>query len=149
MRCSKAKRFIELNLDGHLAESNNKALSAHLSSCQACSNWQADAEKLHKLLSGAPQPEFPTWIHAQIMDKVHRLENRRPGFIRRFKLAPATALLATILSFWLGTNVGISSFGTTQSTEISEVSNLTTASLSDFGENSLLGIWNEDGDTNE
>jgi len=149
MRCSKAKRFIELNLDGLLAESQAKALNEHLSSCSACWNWQAEAEKLHLLLSNAPQSEFPAWIHAQIMDKVHRLENRRPGFIRRFKLAPATAMLAIVFSFWLGTNVGIRSFGTPSSPATKAASSITTASLSDFGENSLLGIWDEAGDLNE
>jgi len=148
MRCSKAKRYMELKLDGELKVSRQAVLSDHLNGCAKCRNWLAEAEKLQAVLSDAPKAEFPAWVHAQIMDKVHRLADQRPGFIRRYKLAPAGALLAVLLSFWAGTNVGLAGFSISNKSS-SSTSTLVSTNTSTFGENSLLDIWDSNGDTNE
>lgn len=149
MRCSKAQTEIELNLSGELNASRRAVLSAHLDSCSACRKSYAQAEKLHTQLLKAPQTEFPAWVHAQIMDKVHRLDDRRPGLIRRFKLAPAGALLAIVLSFWAGANIGITGYNKSFVDASSSNAGIVTVSNVEFGENSLLNIWAENGDTNE
>jgi len=149
MRCSKAERYIDLSLDGELESSRQAVLNDHLKTCAACRTRFANAEKLHTQLSAANLVEFPSWVHAQIMDKVHRLDDKRPGFVRRFKLAPAGALLAIMLSFWAGANVGITGYNKTFVEPTTSNSSLTTASNVEFGENSLLNIWSENGDINE
>ncbi len=149
MRCSKAQTEIELSLGGELNPSRQTVLFAHLKVCPACRNSYAAAEKLHFLLADAPKEVFPAWVHAQIMDKVHRLDSRSPSFIRRFKLAPATALLAIGLSFWAGANLGISSYINSFTQPSPSSSTTLGASETEFGEHSLLSIWSEPGDVNE
>ena len=105
MRCSKAKRYLEKELDGELDTRFQAKLQSHLDKCPACKVFLADAQKLHLMLSNLPKPEFPSWIHGQIMDKVHRLEAKNPGFFRRYKLAPVTAMLTIVLSLWAGVKV--------------------------------------------
>jgi predicted anti-sigma-YlaC factor YlaD len=146
MRCSKAKRYIDLKLDGELNPRHLPILTTHLSACSACRAWQADAAKLQLILANAPAPEPPAWVHAQIMDKVHRLDKVRPGFARRFQLATATAVVAVFFSFWAGAQVGVKSFNT--QTEISGIANISVSTLS-FGENTLLDSYDSSGDTNE
>lgn len=149
MRCSKAERAIELSLAGELDGKKQTALKDHLRFCAACRSRYADANKLHTLLSASPSEEFPSWVHASIMDKVHRLDAKRPGFVHRYKLAPAGALIAMILSVWAGTNVGITGYTQNFKENSSTESYLVSSSNAEFGENSLLNMWSENGDTNE
>lgn len=149
MRCSKAQRYIDLKLDGELNDQHQLKLNKHLSACPGCRNWQNQAEKLQLMLS-APQPaEFPAWVHANIMDKVHRLDNKRPGFVSRFKLAPATTAIAIIFSFWIGAQVGIKSFNPETDTTTTESTNLLSSNSITFGENTLIDSYDTIGDNNE
>lgn len=149
MRCSKAQRYIDLSLDGELKQSHRQELTQHLQKCTACTNWQAQAEKLQLMLSTAPKAEFPAWVHANLMDKVHRLDNARPGFVHRFKLATATATLAVVLSFWAGAQVGIKNFTPVNEENAGQESILVSTNSIDFGENSLIESYENLGETNE
>ncbi len=149
MRCSKAKRYFDLANDQELNTKHRTALNVHIANCSRCQKWQTEASRLHTMLSETKQIEFPAWVHAQIMDKVHRLDNVRPSFIRRYKLGPATAALAVIISFWAGAQVGKTSYNNSI-TEVSETStSFATADASDFGENSLLDSYYLNGGSNE
>lgn len=142
MRCSKAQRYIDLQLDGELQPKLQQHLQQHLAGCDACRGWQADARKMQLMLAQNPAPELPTWVHARIMDQVHRLDNKRPTFVRRFKLATATAAIAIMLSTWAGMEVGIKSFNDSTSSE-------TSTAYSGFGENTMLDNYVAMGDSNE
>ncbi|MDD2228979.1 MAG: hypothetical protein PHY48_06175 [Candidatus Cloacimonetes bacterium] len=146
MRCNTAKHYIDLKLDGELKARHHAPLNQHLASCTACQTWQADAEKLRLLLTASSIPEPPAWVHAQIMDKVNRLDKQRPNLARRFQLATATAVVAVFFSFWAGAQVGVQSFKTTP-----EVSNVSTIEVSSvyFGENTLVDSYYSIGETNE
>ena len=149
MRCSRAQRYIDLQLDGELNPRYQQSLTQHLAKCPVCRAWAAEAPKLQLMLSVPLQPEFPAWVHANIMDKVHRLDNKRPSVIQRFKLAPATAALAVIISFWAGAQVGIQSINYTAKTETSASSTLLSSNTITFGENSLIDSYETGGSTNE
>ncbi len=138
MRCSTAKRYIDLKLDGELKARHADELSRHLTSCPSCRAWQAEAGKLQTLMQAAPAPLPPAWVHAQIMDKVLFKTKQRPGFVQRFRLATASAVVAVFFSFWAGTMVGVSTFNTGSQT--SESTTVSVSSLS-FGENTIVDGW--------
>jgi len=148
MRCSKAKRYLEKELDGELDIRFQAKLQSHLDKCPACKVFLADAQKLHLMLSNLPKPEFPSWIHGQIMDKVHRLEAKNPGFFRRYKLAPVTAMLTIVLSLWAGVKVGIVSYNNIIP-EKTESLTLTSIAYGSFGENTILDNIAENGEQGE
>jgi anti-sigma factor RsiW len=135
MRCSIAKHLIDLKLDGELNASRSRALNQHLDKCPACKAWLSEAAKLNIMLSASPDVAVPAWVHAQIMDKVKKLETAKPSFSRRFKLATATATLAVFVSLLAGAHVGIQTFKI--ETEATETSNLSISSVN-FGESSLM-----------
>jgi len=146
MRCSKAKRLIDLKLDGELSASLSRALNQHLDKCPACNAWLSEAAKLNTMLSATPDNAVPAWVHAQIMDKVKRMEAAKPSFNRRFKLATATATLAVFVSLLAGVHVGVQTFKT--ETEAFDTSSYSISSAN-FGENSLMedyetgGVYDE------
>ena len=146
MRCSKAKRYIDLMLDSELKQHQQDKLQRHLISCPACRKWQTEAQAMQHVLSLAPEVEVPAWIHAQIMDKVQLLDRRHPTFVRRFKLATATAALAILLSTWAGMKVGITSF---QSSDETQTGTVSVSTYSGFGENTMLDSYLDLGDSNE
>jgi len=146
MRCSKAQRYIDLQLDGELKPHLQQHLQQHLAGCNACRDWQAEASRMQLMLAQNPAPELPSWVHPRIMDQIHRLDNARPSFVRRFKLATATAAIAIMLSTWAGMEVGIKSFN---STYTSETSTTTSSTYSGFGENTMLDSYVVMGDSNE
>ncbi|GAB1468399.1 hypothetical protein MASR2M64_11230 [Candidatus Cloacimonadota bacterium] len=146
MRCNTAKRYIDLKLDGELNPRHLAKLTQHLASCAACQTWQADAEILHLMLAVAPTPEPPAWVHAQIMDKVHRLDTKRPSFSKRFQLATATAVVAVFFSFWAGAQVGVKSFKTLDEQNIAPTLEVSTIY---FGENTIVDSYDSIGETDE
>ncbi len=135
MRCSKAKHLIDLKLDGELNASRSRALNQHLNKCPACNAWLSEAAKLNSMLSASISSTVPAWVHAQIMDKVNKMDAAKPSFNRRFKLATATATLAVFVSLLAGAHVGIQTFKI--ETEATETSNLSISSVN-FGESSLM-----------
>ncbi|MDD4309817.1 MAG: zf-HC2 domain-containing protein [Candidatus Cloacimonetes bacterium] len=149
MRCSKARSYIDIQLDGELNPHRRKVLNKHLEKCQDCNIWATKATDLQLMLSAQPQPEFPAWVHANIMDKVHRLDNQRPSLIRRLKLAPVTATLAISLSFWGGAKVGVASYNNSTKTVPSTNTTLLSSNTTYFGENSLVDSYYAAEETNE
>ena len=148
MRCSKVQRYLEKQLDGELDDRSGLKLLSHLNKCPACKAFLRNANKLQRMLSALPQEEFPAWIHGQIMDKVHRLDNCRPGFFRRYKLAPVTAMLTIVISLWAGVKVGIVSYNNIIP-EKQESTTLTSIAYGSFGENSILDTITENGEEGE
>lgn len=146
MRCSKAKRYVDLMLDSELKQHQQDKLQRHLISCSACRKWQTEAKAMQHVLSQAPEVEVPAWIHAQIMDKVQRLDHQHPTFVRRFRLATATAALAILLSTWAGMEVGITSFKSADETQANTIS---VSTYSGFGENTMLDSYLDLGDDHE
>jgi hypothetical protein len=82
------------------------------------------------------------------MDKVHRLEAKNPGFFRRYKLAPVTAMLTIVLSLWAGVKVGIVSYNNIIP-EKTESITLTSVAYGSFGENTILDNIAENGEQGE
>ncbi len=138
MRCSTAKRYIDLKLDGELNPRHADELSRHLASCQSCRAWQEQAIHFDAFMQNAPVSVLPTWVHAQIMDKVKFQMQKRPGFVQKLHLATASAVVAVFFSFWAGTMVGVSTFNTGSQT--SESTTVSVSSLS-FGENTIVDGW--------
>ena len=148
MRCSKAKRYLEKYLDGELDPHLQAKLNAHLDVCAQCKSWLVDAKKMQLMLTALPMADFPSWVHNQIMDKVHRLEAKNPGFFRRYKLAPVTAMLTIVLSLWAGVKVGIVSYNNIIP-EKTESITLTSVAYGSFGENTILDNIAENGEQGE
>lgn len=134
MRCSTAKRYINLQLDSELKPKHQHSLDKHLVACSSCRIWQTEEQKLHGLLSAKPAPELPSWVHARIMDSVHRLDNKRPSFAYKLRLATAGAAIAVVISTWAGMQIGITSFKNTSTTNDTSIATVST----DFGENTIL-----------
>jgi predicted anti-sigma-YlaC factor YlaD len=146
MRCSKAIHLIDLKLDGELSASNSRALNQHLDKCPACKAWLSEAAKLNIMLSASPDIAVPAWVHAQIMDKVKKLETAKPSFSRRFKLATVTATLAVFVSLLAGAHVGVQTFKS--ETEAYDTSSYSVSSAS-FGETSLMEVYETGGTYDE
>ncbi len=148
MRCSKAQSYLEKQLDGELDEHSKLKLSSHLDKCAVCRAFQRNANKLKEMLSALPQEEFPAWVHGQIMDKVHRLDNCRPGFFRRYKLTPVTAMLTIALSLWAGIKVGSGSYNIASPVK-EETTTYTSIASGEFGENTILDNITQNGEQGE
>jgi predicted anti-sigma-YlaC factor YlaD len=148
MRCSKAQRYLEKKLDGELDDRSGLKLLSHLDQCPACKAYLRNATKLKRMLSALPQEEFPAWVHGQIIDKVHRLDNRRPGFFRRYKLTPVTAMLTIALSLWAGIKVGSVSYNIASPAK-EETTIYTSVAYGEFGENTILDNITKNGEQGE
>ena len=134
MRCSTAKRYINLQLDNELKAKHQHSLDRHLAKCSACRAWQAEELKLHAMLSAKPAPELPSWVHARIMDSVHHLDTKRPAFAHKLRLATAGAAIAVIVSTWAGVQIGIKSFHHSPNNRNNSISTFSTY----FGENTIM-----------
>lgn len=145
MRCSTAKRYINLQLDGEIKPEPQHRLKQHLAKCPACRSWQAEELRLYQLLSAKPVPEMPAWIHARIMDSVHRLDAKRSNFAHKFRLATAGVAIAVLISAWGGMEIGIKSFGDANSPQDNSVATVSSA----FGENTILESYLVIGDIYE
>ncbi len=148
MRCSKAQRYLEKKLDGELDDRSGIKLLSHLDQCPACKAYLRNATKLKRMLSALPQEEFPAWVHGQIMDKVHRLDSQNPGFFRRYKLAPVTAMLTIALSLLIGIKVGTVSYKNIVP-ENQDYTISTSVAYGGFGENTILDYVSENGEQDE
>ncbi|MCB5224806.1 MAG: zf-HC2 domain-containing protein [Candidatus Cloacimonadaceae bacterium] len=104
MRCSKAKRLIELQLDNELGK--DRALDLHLQNCAACRAYREDGIRLRQILNAETQPEFPGWLHHRIMDQISAHESRRVHLKRARGFQTIPALAAVALSLILGVAIG-------------------------------------------
>jgi len=148
MRCSKAKRYLEKYLDGELDPHLQAKLNAHLDVCAQCKSWLVDAKKMQLMLTALPMADFPSWVHNQIMDKVDRLDSQNPGFFRRYKLAPVTAMLTIALSLLIGIKVGTVSYKNIVP-EKQDYTISTSVAYGGFGENTILDYVSENGEQDE
>jgi len=82
------------------------------------------------------------------MDKVHRLDSQNPGFFRRYKLAPVTAMLTIALSLLIGIKVGTVSYKNIVP-ENQDYTISTSVAYGGFGENTILDYVSENGEQDE
>lgn len=148
MRCSKAIQLMEFKLARELAPNRVQALEQHLAACPAC---QAYSRVSDRLASGlGRQPEFPGWIHHQIMDKAAAHDSRRRTYQRRWKLQAIPALVAAVLCLYVGTIVGKAAYTTVNPFPDSSLALATqTDSPALFGESDLIESILPDGGSHE
>ncbi|MBW6514152.1 MAG: zf-HC2 domain-containing protein [Candidatus Syntrophosphaera sp.] len=153
MRCSKARHDIELKLDGELMQSSVRALELHLEHCPSCREFQARELKLQQMLDPKAQPEFPAWLHHQIMDQAARHDKRRLSYKYRLKLQTVPALLAIVMSLTFGALIGKFSYGKVNplpdSTQAAATELEDNQQLARFGESSILDYSYISGGSNE
>ncbi len=144
MRCSKAKRQIELKLDNELGQGH--ALELHLQNCAACRAFQADSARLQLLLRNQPQPEFPGWLHHRVMDQAALHDSKRIHLKHSFRLQTIPAFAAIALSLFLGVAIGKTVYRNVNplpanATEVYSQQNDTNENqeLAVFGESSVTG----------
>lgn len=58
------------------------------------------------MLSGQPQPEFPAWLHHQIMEQAASHDRKRLRLKHKFRLQAIPALAAIALSLFMGVAIG-------------------------------------------
>lgn len=153
MRCNTAKRQIERQLDNELSADLIRELDLHLKQCSACRAYREQMLRLMQLLQKPAQPEFPAWLHHQIMDQAAQHDKKRLHIKHRRRLQLIPAMLAVIISLALGAVIGKNAYGNVnplpdtrvvasdQKTGVTEVAA--------FGESSLLGDSNYNGAINE
>lgn len=151
MRCSKARHQLELKQDKELKQSSVPALELHLSHCPNCREYQAQAARLKQILTTELQPDFPAWIHHQIMDKTIQHDRKRLSYRRRWKLQAVPALLAVLLSLSVGGLVGKAVFATLVPFPkvVSTTAQDGSRDGASFGELSLLDDASFSGENNE
>ncbi|MDD4223961.1 MAG: hypothetical protein PHD87_05185 [Candidatus Cloacimonetes bacterium] len=144
MRCSKARRQIELKLDNELKQSH--ALELHLQHCGPCRAYQAEATRLQLILRNQPQSEFPGWLHHRIMDQAARHDSKRVHLKNSFRLRTIPALAAVALSLFIGVAIGKTAYRNVNplpanAVEVYSQQNDTTDTreLAVFGESSVAG----------
>jgi predicted anti-sigma-YlaC factor YlaD len=153
MRCNKARRQIELKLDGELRQSYVPALEEHLAKCPQCRKYQEQAGKLEQMFWAGRQPEFPTWLHHQIMDKAASRDKQRIAYTHRRKLQAIPAFLAVVIALTLGVLIGKTAYGSVrpisyESHALNEVQQ-DSQHLASFGESSIVDHTSFTGGYNE
>ncbi len=138
MRCFTAKRLIDPWLDKELKESRVNALLEHLKKCPGCSQEAQQSQRMNQLLRTDFDPELPAWVHNRILADVRSHETKRRTYNYRYRLQAIPASLAVLLSLYIGMQIGISTFGTNQTTE-AQTEYVT------FGENTLFAIDTSNG----
>ncbi|MDZ4120868.1 MAG: zf-HC2 domain-containing protein [Candidatus Cloacimonadaceae bacterium] len=134
MRCFTARKQIDLLLDNELDARRSADLKLHLPKCPQCSAYLAQGEKLSQILTQSPDPEFPSWVHHQILDRVKIQENTRKTFRHRLELQAIPVSMAIVLSVYFGIQVGVKTFSSPDIT----TSETTETEYVVFGENSLI-----------
>jgi len=96
--------------DGALDQASTAKLRAHLDKCQKCLAYQQESLKLRELMLSAPRPQVPAWLHHQILHQCKAHESKRLKVRKKFRLQLVPATLAVMLSFVLGSLLGVTSF---------------------------------------
>ncbi|MDP2172976.1 MAG: hypothetical protein Q8M98_04170 [Candidatus Cloacimonadaceae bacterium] len=146
MRCHTAKRQIDLQAKTGLEPAQSGELRLHLESCFRCRVYFEQAQKLQRLLSPSSPPEFPTWLHENIMHQVRMHEPQRVILRRRMKLQNIPATLAIILSIYIGSLLGVNAFKA-ETPPVAEVSVYQDDSfeVASFGESTIFELRNGNG----
>lgn len=150
MRCRKARHNIDLRLDHELREKYVSPLERHLSGCAACRAYQAKAQSLDTLLRSQQAPEFPTWLHHQILDQAAHHDNLRVAFRRRWRLSTIPALLALVLSLTIGSIIGKAIYGAPDISHNRDnqitASDKPASQVASFGESTLIEDFYDNGE---
>lgn len=150
MRCSKAIQLMEFKLNRELAPNRVQALEQHLAVCPACQAYKRLSGRLANFLGQGRRPEFPSWIHLQIMDKAAAHDNRRRTYQRRWKLRAVPALVAAVLCLYVGSIVGKAAYTTVNPfPDSSPALASQTESPALFGEGDLIESILPDGGSHE
>lgn len=151
MRCRKARRYIELKLDNELRENRVPSLEKHLSGCAECRGFQAQSGKLDTMLRSRQLPEFPSWLHHQILSQANQHDGKRLSFNRRWKLSAIPALLAVVLSLTFGTLIGKAIYGSPGNVRNRTVpltaTDVPASQIASFGESTLIEDIYDSGET--
>ncbi len=106
MRCSKVRHEIDLQLDNELQQSRVKALELHLAQCSACRQYKVQAQELQRSLKSLLKPEFPSWLHHQILSQAAQHDKKRLSYKHRWQLRAIPVMLAIVLSITFGSLIG-------------------------------------------
>ncbi len=151
MSCKKARRQIDLLTDFTPDGISLRALQPHLANCASCGAYLEQAKKLGQVLRPAPQPEFPAWLHHQILSQAASHDRKRLFIKHRRKLQLIPAMLALIVSLSLGALIGKAAYGTVnpfpQSNTVAATSHA--GQIASFGESSLVDDIYSSGGSNE
>lgn len=121
MRCTRFRHKTDKLLDGALDTQAAARLQVHLEKCNACRQYYQEGLKLKELLLAQPNSEFPTWLHHRILDQCRAHETRRSVYQKRLRFQLVPAVLAVMVSLFLGSLVGKTAFETQyQSTQETE-----------------------------
>jgi anti-sigma factor RsiW len=121
MRCGKAKRWISASLDGELDARRQRALTAHLSSCERCRAFAAGLDALGEALDASPV-EDPRWgLSDRVLARVADVErsprptvSTTPSWGRFLRPAPIGVGAA---AFCAGAAIVVLANGQTKSTQ--------------------------------
>lgn len=136
MRCARFRHQVDLMQDGALDQASTAKLQAHLDKCKKCLAYQQQSLKLRELIRQAPRPQVPSWLHHQILHQCKAHEPKRLRVRKKLRLQLVPATLAIVLSFVLGSLLGVTRF------QMSALSNRVATDqvqeISFFGESTLV-----------
>jgi anti-sigma factor RsiW len=116
MTCRKIKQLLTPWLDGELKPKQADELRVWLDGCEQvrqCSDCRKlidESRSFHRLYNVLPRQEFPAFLHHQIMDKINSREAARHHHAVRIRWQTVPAALAILMSLYVGSLVGISTF---------------------------------------
>ncbi len=146
MRCSTVKSQISPWLDKELDSRQALKIEQHLNTCSRCNAHAEQARKLNSMLQAESTPPLPEWIHNRILQSAREHDDRRSSLRRKWNLQLIPAAMAIVMSLYLGTLVGIKTFGTTET--VSNTETLTVDSIG-YGETTIVALETTTGEYNE
>lgn len=149
MRCSKAQEMIILKLDKELKARYSVSLEKHLAVCADCRLYREEMGKQNARFTELSAPQYPSWLHHRILAQANEHDSLRRHSRMMLQLQKIPALIAILLSLYIGTLVGIktNSSATAGTQEYSETTS--TTALASFGENSIVDDSYYNGGYNE
>ena len=150
MRCNKAIKYMGMRFGKDLSSSHVQALEEHLKACTRCREHAALEHKISAMLRPEQQPEFPGWLHHQILSQAAAHDTKRHSYQQRWRLALVPAMMALILSLSVGVMLGKAAYNTANpypslSAEIAQNQDEGTA-LASFGEGVLSDLESVSGE---
>jgi len=137
MRCSTVKSQISPWLDNELDSRHALKIEQHLDTCPLCKAHAEQARKLNSMLQATSTPPLPDWIHNRILQSAREHDDLRSSLRRKWNLQLIPAAMAIVMSLYLGTLVGIKTFGTTDTTSNAET--LTLDSIG-YGSSTIVAL---------
>jgi len=84
MRCETVKELLEAYIEGELDESKQKAVEAHISSCESCKQELALTRSIPRLVSSLPTPPVPEDIIPNTLKQIREAPTARWQWLRSF-----------------------------------------------------------------